>query len=471
MKALLEREVKLAPPPDLDLSELDGESAAARDFDSTYYDTESHDLLRHRVTFRRRVEGDSAAWQLKLPGADGRHELEFEDGELPPDEALRLVFALTRRAPVAPVARLRTHRTTVRINRGDVHVADVVLDAVTVLDGERVGAAFDELEVELMEGEEDDLRRLEGVLRNAGAVDAEGPSKLARVLGAETGQVRPAPAGSPAEVLVAALRSQLKQLLAHDPGTRTGLDPEDLHQFRVATRRLLAFLRAARSLVEEQWADDLRAELAWLGGLLGAVRDGDVLIERLRAEAGELDDPDREALEELFDALGAEREAARVELLAGLESDRYLELLGRLESEVPVLAGADDTLAAIWERAYRRARKAVNGLDAVPTDEALHAARIRVKRARYAAELAEPELGKRGAGFVDAAKEFQDVVGAHQDAVVGEAVLRRLAPELPGAAFAMGRLVERERARRAAARAAWRDSWRRLERRAKQLGA
>ena len=47
------------------------------------------------------------------------------------------------------------------------------------------------------------------------------------------------------------------------------------------------------------------------------------------------------------------------------------------------------------------------------------------------------------------------MLGAHQDAVVGEEVLRRLAPELPGAALAMGRLVDRERARRAEARAAW----------------
>ena len=106
-----------------------------------------------------------------------------------------------------------------------------------------------------------------------------------------------------------------------------------------------------------------------------------------------------------------------------------------------------------------------------PPDAELHASRIRVKRARYAAELALPELGEKGALYVDAAKEFQDIVGAHQDAVVGEDLLRRLAPELPGAALAMGRLVDRERARRAVARVVWRDAWERLDRRAKALGA
>ena len=61
------------------------------------------------------------------------------------------------------------------------------------------------------------------------------------------------------------------------------------------------------------------------------------------------------------------------------------------------------------------------------------------------------------------------MLGAHQDAVVGEEVLRRLAPELPGAALAMGRLVDRERARRAEARAAWQAAWREL--RAARQGA
>ena len=34
---------------------------------------------------------------------------------------------------------------------------------------------------------------------------------------------------------------------------------------RVATRRLRAFLRAARPLLDLEWAESLREELAWLG--------------------------------------------------------------------------------------------------------------------------------------------------------------------------------------------------------------
>jgi CHAD domain-containing protein len=470
MKAMLEREVKLAPPPNLDLSGLGGERVGSRTFDSIYHDTAARDLLRRGVTLRRRVEGDRAAWQLKLPSGAARFELEFEDGETPPEAAVKLLVGLTRRAALAPVAQLRTRRETIAVERNGTHVADVVLDAVTVLDGGDVVAAFDEVEVELADGGEDDLRRLERSLRAAGATDAAGPSKLARALGAPDGAA-PRTADTPATAFAAALREQYERMLARDPGTRTGLDPEDLHQFRVATRRLRAFLRAGSGLVEAEWAKRLRAELGWLGRLLGAVRDRDVLIERFRSDADELDPTDRDALAPLFAALDRQREAARSELNAGLESERYLELLDLLEAEPPGDHGSERTLTSIWRRELRRTKRFVAALGEAPLDGELHATRIRVKRARYAAELARAELGERGEAFVEAAKALQDILGAHQDSVVGEQVLRRLAPELPGAALAMGRLVDREQARRAAARSSWRRAWKRLARRGRKLRA
>ena len=51
------------------------------------------------------------------------------------------------------------------------------------------------------------------------------------------------------------------------------------------TRR--ALLRAGRELVGDD-TQTLAAELQWLGEVLGAVRDLDVLLERLRAEGAAL---------------------------------------------------------------------------------------------------------------------------------------------------------------------------------------
>ena len=325
-----------------------------------------------------------------------------------------------------PVAFLRTRRETLAVHRNGSVLAEVVLDGVSVLEGERVAGAFEELEIELFEGTDDDLRRLERLLRGAGATDAPSSTKLARVLGVEPPRrTKLGPDASPADALRAALRDQLAEVLAHDPGTRLGTDEEDLHQLRVATRRLRAFLRASRSFVDEEWAEELRAELGWLGAELGRVRDLDVLIEHLREESASLEREEVKAFRPVLAALGRERGRQRRTLVRGLESDRYLALLDRLETADPPIREATITLEAIWRREFRRLRRAVKELGPAPVDDALHDVRIHAKRARYAAELARPALGKRAVPFLEAAKELQDVLGTHQDAVVAEQVLRR----------------------------------------------
>jgi CHAD domain-containing protein len=102
-----------------------------------------------------------------------------------------------------------------------------------------------------------------------------------------------------------------------------------------------------------------------------------------------------------------------------------------------------------------------------PSDAQLHALRIRGKRARYAAELAEATVGRPASRFLAKAKVFQDLLGDHQDAVVADATLRRWAATVvsPSTAFAAGRLAERMRLRRAAAREALPATWKKLLRR------
>src|SRR5262249_34452901 len=93
--------------------------------------------------------------------------------------------------------------------------------------------------------------------------------------------------------------------------------------------------------------------------------------------------------------------------------------------------------------------------------------RIKVKRARYTAELAQPGVGRPARRFIDTARKVQDILGDHQDAVVAEDRLRVLLAGARGrgAAFAAGRLVERQRSRRLAARDAFVKRWPKLERR------
>ena len=125
-------------------------------------------------------------------------------------------------------------------------------------------------------------------------------------------------------------------------------------------------------------------------------------------------------------------------------------------------------LAELWWAEFVRTRRRFDKLDAKSADDELHAARIRVKRARYAAELAAAELGAAGERFVDAAKELQDVLGEHQDAFVAEEQIRAWSQGKPEADDAVQRLSKRERTRRKKAREEWPGAWKALERRARK---
>jgi CHAD domain-containing protein len=467
MRESLEREVKLVPPDGFQLPPL-GTALPPRSFTSTYHDTQDLRLARHGVTFRHRVEDGTGLWQLKLPRGAWRIELE-EPG--PPARApkalVALLVAYLRGTELVRVARLRTRRQGVRVDG-----AEILDDSVAVLDGQRVTARFRELEIELIDGDEEALRRLEQALRDAGAESGELTPKLYRALdlASPAGPIELPADAAAGEVLRAALAEQYDGLLAHDPGTRLGTDPEDLHQMRVATRRSRAFLRAARPLLDRDWASELRAELGWLGSALGPARDLDVLLEHLREDVAAVHG--KVALGGFLESLEREHEAARAAAVAALSDDRYFALLDRLDGIEPWLTGgADRTLGDLWRAEVRRTRRTFKALGPKAPDAELHFARIRAKRARYAAELASRELGKPGERFVAAAKRLQDVLGEHQDAAVAEERIVAWVEGDPSRAPAAEPLLERERERRASARSEWPKAWAELDRRARKADA
>jgi CHAD domain-containing protein len=272
---------------------------------------------------------------------------------------------------------------------------------------------------------------------------------------------------SSGDLALAMLAAQRSAILEHEEGSRLGRDPECVHRMRVATRRARAALRTASGILAPEREEKLRTELAWLGGVLGGVRDLDVLTAHLRAEAEALEPVERAALKPLFGGLAAERRKARASLVRALKGARYRSLLDEL-AEARVAVPASNGRVKLDKRAekeFRRLGKSMGKLGAEPTDEELHRARKLGKRARYAAELATPQAPGSTKKFVARAKAFQDVTGEHQDAVVAEEKLRALVADGEGAqAFAAGRLAERERARQAAASDRLPKVWRELER-------
>jgi CHAD domain-containing protein len=457
VRSMIEYERKLDAPSGFELPDLGGEPLAPRVFTSIYHDTAARSLARAGITLRRRTEHGRSVWQLKLPVNGARIELEEPGGPVgPPDKLRALLRAHERHDQVAPVAELRTRRHGSLVTR-DGMSAEVTVDEVAAMDAQRVEGEFVEIEIELREGEPALLARIAKELERAGARLGDETPKLFRVLAIEPRPRRPK---KPFEALQALLRAQLDAILAHDPGTRLGDDPESLHEMRVAVRRARALLRAGAPLVASD-TQPIRGELQWLGTVLGDVRDLDVLLARLRGEAASLDPADRAAAGRLLRTLERQRTRARRVLLKALDGQRYADLLDRYEQALEALetSGSGKTLAQLAGREAKRLRTAVRAAGDEPLDEQLHDLRKRGKRTRYAHELSgEKDVVRR-------AKAFQDVLGEHQDSAVAEERLRALAHEAPAdQALAAGLLIERERARREAARAAWRRAWRRLDR-------
>ena len=455
MRGSAEYERKLDAPVGFQLPALGGQPLEPRSFTSVYYDVPGGSLAACGITLRRRMENGLSVWQLKLPSKDVRLELEERGGPgRIPESLTQYLRVHLRRGPLEKVAELRTRRSGELVGR-----AEVTLEEVSIMDARRVRDRF--VEVELQSGDPQQLDLIARELRDAGAQARETlrGAETPRLLRAVAPEEEPSHDGPPAlEAVRAGLLAQLREIEAHDPGTRLGRDPESLHAMRVATRRARALFRTGRPVIGDD-TSAVEAGLKELGGVLGDVRDLDVLIARLRGEVRELEDDDQVAFSAAITSLTRERSAARRRLLRMLESDLYLQLLDDLERTARELTPSDDdsTLEDLVDRQARKLRKTAKALPKDPLDSELHEFRKAGKRTRYAAELAgDSKLVKR-------AKQLQDVLGEHQDAVVAGQRLRELAAAGDASlSFAAGRIAEREAARRREARTRWPKAWKQL---------
>jgi len=464
--------------------------------ETVYYDTPDLRLARWGVSLRHRA---GEGWTLKLsapPSAPGRPAAVLERAELtfqgsarkPPQAALEVVRAYVRKAELVPVARLSTVRRRVRlVDATGTRVAEVVDDEVSVRDGRRVAARFREIEVEAAgqngaDGTDGIITPLVTRLRGAGAGAPDPTPKHIRALGpraVEPPEVAPEPLlpNAPAkDVIRNTLAESIAVLLHNDPLVRTGRDPEAVHQARVATRRLRSNLRTFGPLLDVEWTEPLRFELGWLAMSLGAVRDREVLLERLRDRAQSLPANDQRSASSLLQLLANEIDGLRKQLAVDLDSQRYIDLLENLVAAAhspATLPDADQpasaVLPALATTPWRRLRSAVRrgagraGLPETPTDPELHRIRILAKRARYAAEAVAPVVGPGAEAFARAAAKLQTILGEHQDSVTAQAWLR--AAKVSGRrAFVAGELIAVERIAAGAARARWRKVWDSLDR-------
>ena len=435
----------LAALPTLAIETGDGGTVTAlsrppRRLVDSYLDTDDWRMARAGfvVRTRRRGRHDEVTLKDSRPAERSglRQRLEVTEvlnatgldslgAEGPVGRRLRAIVGSRR---LHEVLQVRTRRRPFALRVGGFDVAEVALDDTMIV----VGTGQRPMQLRRVEVEvhPDWLHALEPMveqLRVSCGLQAARLSKFEAgllALGEEIpgtpdlGSTEISAASTMGEVAFAVLRRQLAVVCAKEPGTRLGEDPEELHDMRVATRRLRAALSLFDGVLPVR-AQAFREELGWVAGLLGAVRDLDVQLLDL-AEVASSDFTDchlapvargPDPLADLVRLLEREREVARAAMLSGLDSVRWDRLAKgltamaqqgparrSLATREPAVIGLPGLVIDRHDKVVKAAKHAKRS--GVAAD--FHTLRIRCKRLRYALEFSNDVYGGRTSRYVRA---------------------------------------------------------------------
>jgi CHAD domain-containing protein len=445
-----------------------GERRVSRVLD-TYLDTRDRSLMAAGLACRARrqedgrllltLKGKAATMgavhrreeqELLLPAGESGSSRAFAARAWPEGPVRARVLQVVGRKRLIRLATIRQRRTIRPVVRDGHTVALLSLDDVQVRAGGAV-ERFSEVEVELTGlGGNGDLERLATCLEREWGLCPEVRSKLERAVAwVDARPKTPAarkglgidPADSMAEAARKVLRKQLNQMVAHERGARDGRDIEELHDMRVATRRMRAALRVFGPYLDATAYKPFRKTLRRTGRILGRVRDLDVFRERAQQYLDALPDERRSELDPLLAAWQTAHDGARREMLDLLDSKAYAQFKKEFARFLATAgAGAPPAPAESAAPLPHRVREAVPllavaGYVAVRANEGrvegpdaplarLHQLRITAKGLRYLLECFREILPAEAEALIDRIKELQEHLGNLQDAVVTCGILR-----------------------------------------------
>ena len=444
----------------------------------TYLDTD--DWRIHRAGFALRIRSESGKSEATLKSLHSasaevadRRELSETLGNGGSESISQLigpvgtrVHAVSGMHALLPLFEIHTSRQRFAIRRESEvqQLGEIALDETVISrpHGEPQ-KSMQRVEVEALTGIHEPLQSLVKTLRNDCALEAAPDTKYSEGLKSVGLAPGPAPAFGPttvegsmpmAEVAVANLRLYLSAWHRHEPGARLGDDPEELHDLRVAGRRLDAILRQFRSSLPAAYAQ-IRPTLKKVLRALGEVRDLDVALIELEAFNGGATESEAGSAG-LKQYLEIERARARTSMLSVLDAVTLQKSIQKLTlllsapttpSEAPSAEAALHEAPEMLRLRYRKVRKSADLLEPDSSVESYHDVRGHVKKLRYALESVAAIYGKPADEMLRALRRWQEKLGVQQDAAVASRRLKALAgapPKgiLPETLFLMGRLAE-----------------------------
>jgi triphosphatase len=472
----------------------------------TYLDTD--DWRIHRAGFALRIRSGSGKSQATLKSLKSasttvadRRELS-ETLENSARESIRQsigpvgkrIHALSGARALLPLFELRTSRQRYAIHREDEaqQLGEIALDESVI--SHPNGApqrSMQRVEVEALTEAHEPLQSLVKTLQRHCALETAVDSKFAHGLKSLGLVPEPAPEFAPTavsasmtlvEVALANLRRQLSAWHLHEPGARLGDDPEELHDLRVAGRRLEATLRQFRSVLPAPFLR-IRRTLKTVMRALGHTRDLDIALSELERFRRKMPKSDRDGVEPLKQHLVLERDQARARMLSVLDSiwvQKNLQELASLLAAPPATSQESSPELALnvspelIRRRYRKLRKGADRLKSDSSTEAYHAVRGQLKKLRYTLEAVAVIYGKTADGMLRALRRWQEKLGVQQDADVANRRLKAIAGAPPKGIppetlFLMGRLAEHYASVAARARKRYTKAYRKVRARWKKL--
>jgi len=367
-----------------------------------------------------------------------------------------------------PLFEVRTSRQRFAIRRENEaqQLGEIALDETVISrpHGEPQ-TSMQRVEVEALTETHEPLQSLVKTLRNDCALETASDTKYSQGLKSVGLAPGPAPEFAPTtvdasmpivEVALANLRRYLSAWYLHEPGARLGDNPEELHDLRVAGRRLDAILRQFGSSLPPSLLG-IRPTLKKVLRALGEARDLDVALGDLETFGHELPKPDRNSVEPLQRHLVSERGRARARMLSVLDSVSVQKDFQNLTSLLAAPSAASqqsspeelvlNVAPALIRRRYRKVRKGADLLTSKSSMEAYHQVRGQVKKLRYALEAVAVIYGKPADEMLRGLRRWQEKLGVQQDAAVASRRLKALAGAPPKGIppetlFFMGRFAE-----------------------------
>ena len=239
------------------------------------------------------------------------------------------------------------------------------------------------------------------------------------------------------------LRYLLQIMKINEANLEKDLDTEFLHDFRVSIRRTRSALVQMKSVFPQMATSRFKKDFTFVGQLTNQLRDLDVFLLKADAFKAMLPPVLRDDIDPLFEYLRKSRSKALQEVIRGLKSKKYTQIIKDWEAflddpvQDPPLAGNADLpiISFARKRVYKQYRRIVEYGSRIlenTEDEKLHALRIACKKLRYLMEFFSSLFPSRKINIlIVQLKTLQDNLGEFNDLCVQEKYLLNIAEKPP----------------------------------------